>query len=97
MVVVEALKHRLNRGLEPDLWFYRNSSGSIEIDLLIEEGGKLHAREIKSSSTYSARMSTKMGDFAALSPIVASSCVVYSGKTFENVAVDFRDVAKWCP
>lgn len=63
MVVVEAVKHRLNQGLEPDCWFYRNSSGSIEVDLLFEDGGKLHPREIRSSSTFFVRHARAFGDF----------------------------------
>ena len=38
MVAVEALKNQLNRGKSKELYFYRNASGSIEIDLLIEDG-----------------------------------------------------------
>ena len=38
MVAVEALKNQLNRGKGKELYFYRNASGSIEIDLLIEDG-----------------------------------------------------------
>ena len=96
MVVVEAVKHRLNQGLEPDYWFYRNSSGSIEIDLLIEDGGKLHPREIKSSSTFSSDMREHLETFSRLASNVARSLVVYSGETHTDVAVNFADVSGWC-
>ena len=96
MVVVEAVKHRLNQGLEPDCWFYRNSSGSIEIDLLIEDGGKLHPREIKSSSTFSSDMREHLETFSRLASNVARSLVVYSGETHADVAVNFADVSDWC-
>ena len=96
MVVVEAVKHRLNQGLEPDYWFYRNSSGSIEIDLLIEDGGKLHPREIKSSSTFSSDMREHLETFSRLASNVARSLVVYSGETHADVAVNFADVPGWC-
>ncbi|MBO7174937.1 MAG: DUF4143 domain-containing protein [Spirochaetaceae bacterium] len=47
LVVTEALKTRLNLGLEPNLFFYRNSNG-LEIDLILKEEGKLKLFEIKS-------------------------------------------------
>ena len=104
MVVVEAVKHRLNQGLEPDCWFYRNSSGSIEVDLLFEDGGKLlfedggklHPREIKSSSTFSSDMREHLETFSRLASNVARSLVVYSGETHTDVAVNFADVSDWC-
>lgn len=96
MIVMEAVKNRLNRGCEPDLWFYRNSSGSVEVDLLIEESGRLHPREIKSSSTYSDRMGQGLRAFAEIAPRVGEPLVVYSGRTFDGVAVNFADVSRWC-
>lgn len=96
MVVVEALKSRLNRGLDPDLWFYRNSSGSVEMDLLIEDGGRLYPREIKSAATYSSRMGTHFDEIAALSPQMEKPMVVYSGETHAPVAVNFADTNVWC-
>lgn len=47
-VVSEILKSFTNEGIEPPLYFYRDSSG-IEIDLLIENDGILYPVEIKSS------------------------------------------------
>lgn len=96
MVVMEALKSRLNRGLDPDLWFYRNSSGSVEMDLLIEDGGRLYPREIKSAATYSSRMETHFDEIAALSPLIEKPMVVYSGETHPSVAVNFADTNAWC-
>ena len=96
MVVMEAVKHRLNKGEECDLWFYRNSSGSIEVDLVIESGTKIYPREIKSSSTYSDKMGNGLKVFAALAPNAENPIVVYSGKTFDGVAANFADTAAWC-
>lgn len=96
MVVTEALKSRLNRGLEPDLWFYRNSSGSVEVDLMFEEGGELHPREIKSSSTYSADMRRHLDEFLKLSSTAVKPLVVYSGVTHDSVAVNFAEAEQWC-
>ncbi|MBR2938485.1 MAG: ATP-binding protein [Kiritimatiellae bacterium] len=96
MVVMEAVKFRLNRGCEPDLWFYRNSSGTTEVDLLMEDGTELRPREIKSSSTYSQRMGDGLARFLKLSPNAVDPRVVYAGGTFDGVAVNFADVSRWC-
>jgi len=96
MVTVEALKHRLNRGLDSDLYFYRNASGSIEVDLLMEEGGRLLPREIKSSSTYSASMGAGLKAFGELAPQAAPGLVVYSGATSPGVAAHYADADLWC-
>lgn len=96
MVVIEALKYRLNRGEEPDMWFYRNSSGSVEVDLLIEDGGTLYPREIKSAMTYSTNMSRHLDEFVSLEKKSKSPLVVYSGKTFLGQAINYAETSGWC-
>ncbi len=49
-VVSELLKNALNHGEEPDLHFWRDSTGH-EVDLLLERGGELVPIEIKSGAT----------------------------------------------
>ena len=93
---MEAVKYRLNRGAETDMWYYRNSSGTLEVDLLIEDGLKLYPREIKSSSTYSERMGRGLSEFLKLSPNVENPQVVYAGDTFAGVAANFTDISHWC-
>ena len=50
VVVTEALKHRFNRGQQPNLSFFRDSSG-LECDLFYETGHGISAIEAKSGST----------------------------------------------
>jgi predicted AAA+ superfamily ATPase len=50
LVVLEALKHRLNRGLRSNLHFYRDSSG-LEVDLLASFADRLVGIEIKAGAT----------------------------------------------
>ena len=95
MVVMEALKQRLNRGEEPDMWFYRNATGTVEVDLLLERDGRLFPLEIKCSSTYSNKMGRHLAEFAAMVPAAEKGFVVYSGRTFEDIAVNFTEVGKW--
>ncbi len=50
MLVMEAVKYRLNRGKRSNLHFYRESNGT-EIDLIAEQGRSLAAVEMKSGET----------------------------------------------
>jgi predicted AAA+ superfamily ATPase len=49
-VLSELLKNYLHRGEEPDLYFWRDPAGH-EIDVIIEQGQKLTAVEVKSGQT----------------------------------------------
>lgn len=95
LVVSEELKWRYNRGAEADMYFYRNSSGSIEVDLLVESGSRLHPFEIKASSTFSASMTKNLASFAAICPEAERGRVVYSGETLP-VAANYADSSGWC-
>ncbi len=50
-VVMEAIKHRYNRGLLNGVYFYRDSHQN-EIDILLKQEGEITAIEVKSSMTY---------------------------------------------
>lgn len=50
-VILEIVKHRLNQGLLPNLYFWRDRSGR-EIDIIGEWGGKIWAFQIKVSVTF---------------------------------------------
>jgi len=52
-IILEILKAHLNKGMRPDLYFFRDTHGN-EVDLLIRKGGKLLPVEIKSAATFSA-------------------------------------------
>jgi len=49
-IMVELHKSRLNRGLNPDLFFWRNNTG-LEIDAIATSAAKLLPIEIKSGAT----------------------------------------------
>ena len=52
-VVSEAVKNFMHRGQEPDVYFWRDSTGH-EVDLIVEMGSDLIAVEIKSGQTCSS-------------------------------------------
>lgn len=87
-VVIEALKTRLNLGLEPNLYFFRNSNG-LEIDLILQEQNKLKLFEIKSGKSLNDEFCRNMKNFSAKynEDIVSDSIkgtVIYSGETYES-------------
>ena len=87
-VVIEALKTRLNLGLEPNLYFFRNSNG-LEIDLILLEQNKLKLFEIKSGKSLNDEFCRNIKNFSAKynEDIVSDSTkgtVIYSGETYES-------------
>ena len=78
MVVVEALKHRFNRGRSSNLSFFRDSRG-LECDLLCRSGDSFAAVEIKSGATINPDFFSALGRVAELVPNVALRAVVHGG------------------
>lgn len=52
LVLLEVWKGAANRGLRPQMHFYRDSGGH-EVDLLVREGGRMIPVEIKPAATFS--------------------------------------------
>ncbi len=81
-VIAEVLKKYYNKGLEPNIYFWRDTNGR-EIDLIIENGGKIsYAVEIKSTSTMNMnafKNLNSIGDEMELPK--ERRIVVYEGKT----------------
>ena len=78
-VVGEALKHRSNLGLPPDLHFWRDNHG-VEVDLLFEHAGRLHSVECKSGTTYASDwMDMARRWRQAAGPAAAEPTLVYGG------------------
>jgi len=50
MIIADILKNSLNRGLKPDVYFWRDSTGN-EVDLILDDPGGPVAVEIKSGRT----------------------------------------------
>ncbi len=77
-VVVEALKHRFNRGRRSDLSFFRDSQG-LECDLVCENGNGMGAIEIKSGATVASDWFDSLNRVAKTLPQIASRAIVYGG------------------
>ena len=72
MVFGELLKSRLNAGRRPGLTFWRDNHGR-EVDFLIEDGGQIHAIEVKAAATVVPRSLKGLRDFAELVGGLAST------------------------
>ena len=78
-VINEILKNQLNQNLSPKNYFW-NVSGSHEIDLLLDKGGRLLPIEIKSSRTISNHFFDGLTYFQALSgSLPTESYLIYGG------------------
>ncbi len=73
--ITEVLKARLNRGLQPQLYFWRDSLGR-EIDLIDEWGGTTHLFECKSGFTFNTDDAKNLEYFSKLMP-QAQRFIVY--------------------
>ena len=78
MVVVEALKHRFNRGRRSNLSFFRDVRG-LKCDLLYENANGIGAIEIKSGATVAPDWFDGLDRVAAVVPGIGVRAVVHGG------------------
>ncbi len=80
LVIAEIVKGALNRGIRPEIYFFRDSHGN-EVDLLIKEKGDLIPVEIKSGATFSTDFVKGLERFRALGAgRVKAGAVLYNGE-----------------
>ena len=78
LVVAEMLKHRFNRGREPNLYFFRDSRG-LECDVFFETGDGIMAVEIKSGATVNSDYFRSLNRVRDIAPRISRAAVVYGG------------------
>lgn len=95
MVVMEALKTRLNLGKEPELYFYRDSSQN-EVDLVFRHQRKLFPIEIKSAMTYHDSLMASLHKFQKVFPNeTPGGYLIYSGEMeFKKAGVQISHYSK---
>ncbi|MBT8333563.1 MAG: ATP-binding protein, partial [Deltaproteobacteria bacterium] len=95
MVIAEAYKSRINAGLKPSLYFYRDRYQN-EIDLLYPSGSSFIPIEIKSSRTYRSEFLKGIRYFQKLSGSSIPGMLIYDGELEmekdEAVVKNFRNV-----
>ena len=98
IVVLEALKGRLNYKKEPNLFYMRTEKG-IEVDLILRKEGMFSLYEIKSSMTPNKDFSRNMKMLSDSESNVESMNVVYAGEPYESFQnsryINYIDVSKY--
>jgi predicted AAA+ superfamily ATPase len=85
LVVLELMKGRLNRGLDPQLYYYRDAQ-KHEVDLLFKQGNLLIPIEIKSSRTYHSEFLKNLRFFQQLAGERApKGYLVYAGEQEQQI------------
>jgi len=80
LVIADIVKNALNRGIRPEIYFFRDSHGN-EVDLLVREKGMLTPVEIKSAATFSADFVKQLEWFQTLGvKRVLPGTVLYNGE-----------------
>ncbi len=97
MVVIEALKQRLNAGEMPELYFLRDSQG-LEADLLFRKNhDSFTIMEIKGGSTWNLDFGKNLLKLRKLSPKFDRCLVIYSGELTPEVDgvefLNYKDTA----
>jgi uncharacterized protein len=92
-VITETLKHRLNQGKNPDIYFWRDNHG-VEVDLVYPHEGKLYPVELKSGASFNTDWLANCNTFARYAGgRSAPGVVVYSGR--ESFSVLGQQVMSW--
>ena len=99
MVIVEAMKARLNSGNTPDLYFFRDQSG-FEIDMLLAADRRLYPYEIKSARTWSPDFARNLKAFSERDDRIQNGTVIYAGdlkRSGDPAAINFIHTAEVIP
>lgn len=80
LVMTDIVQGALNKGIRPELYFFRDSHGN-EVDVLIREKGVMTPVEIKSAGTFSVDFVKGVERFRALGITrVSEGAVLYNGE-----------------
>lgn len=88
LVVSEFIKNRLNKGFEPNFYFYRDSNQN-EVDMIFKEGNNLIPIEIKASQTFHPQFLKGLEYFKALTKERCKQGILIYGGEQEQRVNDF--------
>lgn len=85
LVLLELMKLKLNNGIEPKFYFYRDSEQQ-EVDIVFQEGATLVTIEIKSSQTYHKDFIKGLQKFGKIaSQHKTKGYVIYAGQQQQKI------------
>lgn len=94
MVVIEALKTRMNQGRDANIYFFRDNNG-FEVDMLYKKANDLIPIEIKSAKTYQTDFTKNLKKFLKTIKKAGSGFLIYDGDftpQHDNIKIlNFRD------
>ncbi len=97
IVVLEAMKARLNDNKEPNLFYMRTEKG-VEVDLIIKKEGMLYPYEIKSAMTPNREFTGNLKKFCESEADAEEMSVIYCGEPYEAYQncryINYLDVAQ---
>jgi uncharacterized protein len=98
LVVMELVKNRLNHGLDPQLYYYRDSHGN-EVDIIYKQANELVPIEIKAAQTITQDFFKGLKYFQKLAgERCKSGYLIYSGDYEQSVkgfqVLNFRNARK---
>lgn len=98
MIVSELIKSRFNKGLDSNLYFYRDSHHN-EVDIVLKHGSMLQPIEIKSAQTFHPEFLKRFRNFQKTFPDrMIDPVLVYDGEQEQKVLgielVNFRNMKK---
>jgi predicted AAA+ superfamily ATPase len=80
LIIADFYKQYYNNGFEPHLYFWRDQNGRVEVDCIVDLGGRLIPIEIKSSATIVADFFDGIGDWHEVAATDSSiGYIVYAG------------------
>ena len=79
-IIADIYKQYLNQGRRPPLYFWRDLNGRLEVDCIIDEGGKIFPVEIKSSTTVASDFFHGINQWNIMAGVPPeNSYVIYGG------------------
>lgn len=98
LVILELMKTRLNKGLEPQLYYYRDNHQN-EVDVIFKQANNLIPIEIKSSQTYSPDLLKGLNFYQEfVGERADNGFLIYAGEHQQKVGkvrvINFKETAK---
>ncbi len=97
MIVLEAVKARLNKGLDPGLYFFRDNNGN-EVDIVYKKHNDLIPVEIKAAMTYNDTLTKGVKYFKKTVGKAKKGYLIYCGdmtfKSEDFEVINFVDTYK---
>ena len=93
MVIADTMKNIFNKGIRPQLYYWRDSTGH-EVDCVLEDGAKIKSVEIKSGRTINTDFFQGLNYFNGISKVKPeNSYLVYGGEAPQQRS--YANVLSW--